>query len=301
MRYLLQERFLGACLGGLMGERLSNQEKLLLNRLKSNQIPWLEIHQEITTQMPLHLSQSLSWKDLTIDVAKKITISEIALVVFPIIIYYHDNLHQLEFLLHQAFEYWRIPLSDLDGILWWSIAISLVLREKLNPENLWQQLTITSQMRENSLNKDLTSLAVIFNRGLSITEVKTELSLVAHPSEITFLLSLYCFSQTPENFMLTMKQAMSLQNKDPNLLALTGFLSGAYNSRAGLSVNWEKFCQNGDEYQKIWQLEKKVFALWSGVYGRRNNVNISTIVATPRTLQNRSHLQIISQKEYESN
>ncbi len=300
MRYLLRERFLGACFGGVIGEQLNNQGKLSMEKIKPNQVSWLEIHQEITTQIPLHFTQSLFWEDLSINSGEKITISGMALAVFPIILYYHDNLHQLEFLLHQSAQYWQIPLSNIDGILWWSTAISLVLREKLTPEDLWQQLTVTSQIFTTSLSEDLGSLQILFDRGLSITEVTEELSLVTNPDNLPFLLSLYCFYQTPENFTLAMRQAMSVKNRDPDLLALTGFLSGAYNSRAGLPVNWEKFCQNGDNYQKILQLGRRVFAVWSGVYVPGNNVNISAIVVTPRTLQNRSHLKIISQKEYES-
>ncbi len=303
MRYLLQERFLGACFGAVIGEKLGNHEKFPRERIKPNQVSWLKIHQEITTQIPLHFDQSLCWEDLRINSASKITISEMALAVFPIILYYHDNLHQLELLLHQSAQYWQIPLSNLDGILWWSTAISLVLREKLNPEDLWQQLTVTSQTFINSLSKDLGSLQILFDRGLSITEVTEELSLAVQPSNLPFLLSLYCFYQTPENFTLTMKQAMSVKHRTSDLLVLTGFLSGAYNSRTGLPVNWEKFCQNQDNYQKILQLGKRVFAVWSGVYGgvdrEGKHVNISAIVVTPRTLQNRSHLKIISQKEYE--
>ncbi len=301
MRYLLRERFLGACFGGVIGEQLSKQEPISIDKIKSNQVSWLEINQEIMTQIPLHFDQSLSWEDLPINSGEKITISELALAVFPLILYYHDNLHQLEFLLHQSAQYWQIPWSNLDGILWWSTAISLVLREKLDPEDLWRQLTVSSEFFSTSLSDNLGNLQILFDRGLSITEVTTELSLVVTPDNLPFILSLYCFYQTPENFTLAMKQAMNVKRQTTDLLALTGFLSGAYNSRTGLPVNWEKFCHNGDNYQKICHLGRRVFALWSGVYVPGNHVNISAIVATPRTLQNRSDLTIISQKEYESN
>ena len=301
MRYLLRERFLGACFGGVIGAQLSTEEQLLRDKMRPNQFSWLEINQEITNQIPLHCDQSLSWEDLNFNSGKKITSSELALAIFPIILYYHDNLHQLEFLLHQSAQYWQIPWSNLDGILWWSTAISLVLREKLDPEDLWQQLTITSEIFITSFGNNLVNLQILFERGLSITEVTAELSLVVIPDNLPFLLSLYCFYQTPENFTLAMKQAMNVKHQTAALLALTGFLSGAYNSITGLPVNWEKFCHNGDDYQKIRHLGRKIFALWSGVYVPGNNVNIPAIVATPRTLQNRSHLTIISQKEYESN
>ena len=301
MRYLLQERFIGACLGSVIAERLPHRTKTSLKKLEDKQNFWLEIHQKVIIHMPLDLSQSLSWKDLNIKSGEKITISELALVVLPLILYYHDNFHQLEFSLHQSAQYWQIPSSDLDGIFWWSIAVSLILREKLNPEDLLQQLTAISQKFHLALSQDLVSLKNLFDRGLSITEVIVELSLLANPHDLPFLLSLYCFYQTPEDFTLTIKQAMSVQQVNPDLLALTGFLSGAYNSRVGLPINWDKFCQNRDDYPKIWQLGSRLFALWSGVYDLGNDVNIAAIVATPRTLQNRFHLKIISQKEYESN
>ena len=301
MRYLLQERFVGAYLGGVMAERLSPQTKTSLNKLDHNQIFWLEIHQEIMTQIPLDLSQSLSWEDLHINARSKITISELALILVPLILYYHDNLPQLEFFLAQNAQYWQIPTSDLAGIIWWSTAVSLTLRDKLNPEDLLSQLTFAAQRLDYSFGQDLVRLQSLFTKLLSVTEVAEELLLLANPQDLPFLLSLYCFYQTPENFALTLQQARRVQDLTCNLLALTGFLSGAYNSRIGLPVDWEKFWQNEDSYQKIWQLGRKNFALWSGVCDRGNDVNMTAIVATPRSLQNRVQLKIISQTEYESN
>ncbi|MGK7898428.1 MAG: hypothetical protein AB4372_33640 [Xenococcus sp. (in: cyanobacteria)] len=300
MRYLLQERFIGACLGGVIAERLCEQTKTSLNKLENNQLFWLEIHQEVISQIPLDFSQSLSWKDLSIKSGKKITISELALVILPLILYYHDNLPQLELVLYRSAQHWQIPDSHLDGILWWSIAVALILREKLNPEDLLHQLTATSKILRHSLPQDLVSLQKIFDRGLTIIEATAKLSLSTHPHTLPFILSLYCFYQTPEDFRLTIKQAMKVKYVNANLLALTGFLSGVYNSKIGLPSTWEKFCQNRDNYPKIWQLGARILALWSGVYDPGNDVNITAIIATPRTLQNRSHLKIISQKEYES-
>ena len=301
MRYLLRDRFLGACFGVVIAEELSAQENKLREGIKPQQISWLKINQEIATEIPLHCEQSLSWENLNLNLMQKITVSELALAVLPIILYYHDNLHQLESLLYQNAQYWRIPPSNLDGILWWSATISLILREKLVPEDLWQQLAMTCKIFSTSFRENLKSLQILFNQGLSIVEITEELSWTVNPGNLPFLLSLYCFFQTPENLSLALKQATKVENRTAELLALTGFLSGAYSSRTGLPVKWDKFCQNRDDYQKICQLGRRVFDLWSGVYLPGNNVNISAIVATPRTLQNRPHLTVISQKEYESN
>ncbi|MEM9274252.1 MAG: hypothetical protein AAGA80_15010 [Cyanobacteria bacterium P01_F01_bin.143] len=294
MRYSLQERFLGAYLGSLIGEKLS------IGIIETKPVPWLKIHQDIITQIPLSAGQSLSWENLTINITENNSLSEIALAILPIILYYHDNLTQLELLLHRTVQHWQIPLSNMDGILWWSAAISLILREKLTPENLWEQLILTSKIFTHSFEDNSASWQLLFDRGLSISEIIEELSLVAASEMLPFLLSLYCFYQTPENFALTIKQASTVKNRVSNILALTGFLSGAYNVRYTFPVNWRKFCQNGNDYKKTWQLGRNVFALWSGVYMPKNNVNISAIIATPRTLQNRSSLTIISQSDYES-
>ena len=289
MRYSLQERFLGAYLGSLIGEKLS------IGIIDTKPVPWLKIHQDLITQIPFSIGQSLSWENLPINITEYNSISEIALAVLPVILYYHDNLTQLELLLHQTAQHWQIPSSKMDGIIWWSTAISLILREKLAPENL---STMTSKIFTHSFCDNSANLQLLFDSGLSITEVIEELSLVAEIDMLPFLLSLYCFSQTPENFALTMKQAITVNKRVSNILALTGFLSGAYNTKLAFPVNWQKFCQNGDNYQKTWQLGRNIFALWSGVYMPKNHVNISAIIATPRTLQNRSSLTIISQREY---
>lgn len=291
MRYSLQERFIGAYFASVISE------EFLADQI--DPFPWLSINQEVVTQIPLFADQSLSWDNLRLKSAE-LTISEMALAILPIILYYHDNLSKLELLIYQAAQSWQISLSKIDGILWWSTAIALILREKLAPENLWQQISITSEIFKNSFQHNLDSLQNLCDRGLSITEVTEELSLITAPECLPFLLSLYCFYQTPENFVLTIKQANTLKNRVPRILALTGFLSGAYNTKIGLPIDWRKFSQNGDNYQKADQLGSKVFALWSGVNLSGRNIDISAIIATPRTLQNRPGLTIISQKEYES-
>jgi|GEM_PF-4631110 len=292
MRYSLQERFIGAYFASVISEELS------MGQIK--RVPWFSMNQEVITQIPVSANQYLSWENLQFKSAELASISEMALAILPIILYYHDNLSKLESLIYQTAQFWQIPLSKIDGILWWSAAISLILREKLAPENLWKQISITSKIFKNSFQHNLDGLQSLCDRGLSITEVTEKLSLIAAPECLPFLISLYCFYQTPENSVLTIKQASIVKNRVPRILALTGFLSGAYNTRMGLPINWEKFSQNGDNYQKAYQLGSKVFALWSGINVSGKNIDMSAIIATPRTLQNRPGLTIISQKEYES-
>ncbi|WP_144053349.1 hypothetical protein [Xenococcus sp. PCC 7305] len=302
MRYSLQERFLGAFFGSVIGEQWQHQdiqEKISTEKLKPEQTPWLAVHQKLVAQIPLSWDLSLSWENWELNRAKKLTSSEIAIALLPIILYYHDNLTQLEFLLQQVIQDWKIPLSNIHGLLLWSTGISLALREKIAPEYLWKQLSVNSKFFASSAPYKLENLQTLFDRGLSITEVTEELSLVVSQDMLPFLLSLYCFYQTPENFLLAIKQAFRVDNTVSGLMALTGCLSGAHNSRIGLPVNWEKLCQRENDYQKIWQLASRVFATWSGVYLPGNNVTISAVVSTPQTFQTRSNLKIISQKEYE--
>ena len=110
---------------------------------------------------------------------------------------------------------------------------------------------------------------------------------------IPISLALYCFLSTPEDFGLAVlrsaRTAWSTQT-----CTIVGILSGAYNSSAGLPVEWRQkigveFLGMKDEVE-IMKLAKSLWAIWCGVYDINNvRQNLVPAVAASNVIRPRSH------------
>jgi hypothetical protein len=85
-------------------------------------------------------------------------------------------------------------------------------------------------------------------------------------SQIPFVIACYCLLSTPEDFTLSIDRAAATPQPEI-VIALTGFLSGAYNTLRGIPLSWQAQVKleinSGLNY---YQLVDRLFATWSGVY-----------------------------------
>jgi hypothetical protein len=151
--------------------------------------------------------------------------NKLALVLLPIILYFHENLSELEIIFKE--------LETGENLKIWSEIISLICTEKVKQKYLKQ----------------------------------AELAL-----------AIYCFICTPEDFNLTLKRAKIISNcQDKIIVALTGVLSGVYNSKQYLVE-----IEDGQANQEIDRLAENLFMKWCGVYNmkqiqKNNLINVANI------------------------
>ena len=251
MRYTLLNRFQGALLGAAIGEilganasdRLTPQARLdRANR--SDASIWLTVQDwgfqpvssldqsrvgwgSLAIRQLRHLlqSDSLTQLDLQLDLLPKLEPSGLAIATLPIALFYHENPDLMQAQLRQAMTQWQIEAEQAIDVLLVGYTLSLILREQFSPATL-----ITDLIRYFDLPQ-IHPLISPLNR--------LQLDVALPPATTSpVLLALAAFLKTPESYRLSMLQAAQAQVQPSVVCAIVGALSGAYNGKAGLPLDW---------------------------------------------------------------
>ena len=310
MRYCALSRFKGAWLGSVLGEALANHQ-YKSDRIKIIQYQppqWLSPRNTIAEA--LIKNKGLSAESILNIDYNQLTNSgksdRAALLLLPLIIFCADNIELFKDIVTHDNLYLLESAEAIEDVLIWGYAISLALKEKLGAEaldasSLIEQVLTGVGVNKTSLIKKLEIVDKAWRCGSSFNELSKELSGFGDRSQTAIALSFYCFASTPEDFALAVKRAANTGNVALTTAALTGALSGAYNSLTGIPLYWNIFGNKNQDYREVMTTAKELFDTWSGVYAPQNQ-NISddsvfSAVASPLIIQTRTSLKIISQTE----
>jgi ADP-ribosylglycohydrolase len=280
MRYSLVSRFRGTLLGVLLGQTLAQRyqqqsqvctdmgkiavlgtESLIaLGRLDLND--WLERQ----LQKSPHL-------DTTDDVSPQIILATI-----PAALFFHENKIKLRQNLIHVLKIWEDDpiVRDVTLALGYAIAQSLV--EQLEPRSLIPQIISFIGETETSVPQQLLKVNDLLKQRAGLERVQAELSREAEWSHAIGT-AFYCFLSTLEDFRLTVLRAIcngDIRKQDSWCLhsqtigAITGALSGAYNSTMGIPAKWQVWfspTQEMTSFDQMLELADALVTVWSGVYG----------------------------------
>ncbi|MGV2831060.1 hypothetical protein [Myxosarcina sp. GI1(2024)] len=314
MRYCLLSRFQGAWLGSILGEALVAKnhfsDRLKITNYQTSQ--WLKLRNKIATAIvnQKHLQTKLSSNG-----------DSLALVLLPLILEGHESLEILQATLIQN-KFTELEITPngkqefsvtnpnqvkmLKNVLLWGYAISLALKAKLNVDNPIEQILagVEADFTSAALIEQLHIVNWALKQGRSLNKMLEVLLSLDEHCLSAIALSLYCFANTPQDFYLAVSRARSLPYVTIDFqqitAALTATLSGAYNSLAGIPTSWQMFGNHNQIYRQEQKTAVNLFNYWLGVYLLQkpaNNCNL-TVVATPKIIQPRSSLKIISQTDY---
>ena len=218
------------------------------------------------------------------------TASNAIIASLPVSLMYHEDELKLQQKLRQWGNVWQncleVNLSNL--VIGYTIAQALT--ERLDPRTIIPKIinyigekeSIVDQLRqvEKLINQgaNLDAAINIFSKNVSFFDngqISNEGQQRAQSSAffIPVCLALYCFLSTPEDFGLAVlcsaRTAWSTQ-----VCAIVSTLSGAYNSIAGVPVEWRQkmgveLLGMKDEVE-IMKLAKSLWAVWCGVYDPNN-------------------------------
>ncbi|MEM1172136.1 MAG: ADP-ribosylglycohydrolase family protein [Cyanobacteria bacterium P01_H01_bin.35] len=228
----------------------------------------------------------------------------------PVSLMYHEDKFKLQQKLQQLGKVWENDLEVNLGNLVVGYIISQILIEKLDP------LTIIGKIidyigEKEPLVGQLRQVEKLINQGANLDAAINHLSKNVKSLEkkqifcegqqrslssaffIPISLALYCFLSTPEDFGLAVLRS-ARTGWASQTCTIVGTLSGAYNSSAGVPVEWRQ--KTGLELlgmkdeMEIMNLAKSLWAVWSGVYNP-NNVTQSMIpaVAASNVIRPRPH------------
>jgi hypothetical protein len=266
MRYTLLNRFQGSLLGAAIGEILGAN---CSDRHLPDEMPegtglssWLTVHHwgfqpsaalnagwgSLAIRHLRHLLQTGSLTDLPLPKLDSLpeldpSLSGLAIATLPIALFYHENPDQMQAQIQLALAHWqthwqqaheqangqlRSPVQPVAeaaiSVLLVSYTLSLILREQFSPATL-----ITDFIHYF----DLPQTDFLISQLDRLLQTEPLL-----PTSNPALLALAAFLKTPDNYRLSLLQAAQTQVQPSVACAIVGALSGAYNGKAGLPLDW---------------------------------------------------------------
>jgi len=328
MRYSLGSRFRGTLLGAAIGEKLekadsfrqplSFQEKPLAQSVEQQNLPVSSESQlvRLTIQGTKSLIRqgkfnSNDWQDALVKNSgsfqpspnEEKAINEISttaiITTLPIALFYHENEIKLRQNLQLALgAVGQDDPESRDGALAVGYAIAQSLKEKLHlPDLIPQIISFLGESQTHTLQK-LKHVKTLLEQNAGLEQAATELSHDVQPSNV-IALAFYCFLSTLEDFRLSIMRA-ACKSVQPQLTsAITGALSGAYNSTSGIPASLRlELSRTGTQLSgsgmtaetEMLELSDSLVAVWSGVYDQANHeAELTQIaaIAAPRTIRSR--------------
>ncbi len=277
MRYSLGSRFKGTILGALLGEKTAFSRRNQLQgagTLKITSLHWSDMTIECASSLiSLGRFDQQDWQKAKQQELTNLENSYWAiLATLPVALFFHENPIKLRHNLLLAAQIWQNDPVVRDGILAVGYAIAQSLTEKLTSISLISQTISFIGETSTDLPQQLLKVNNLLEDGAGLERVQAEFSKeekLSHSIGVAF----YCFMSTIEDFRLSVLRALQNSHRPPEISAITGALSGAYNSAVGIPISWQVMLvqANSTEGQvsssrRMVELADALAAVWSGVY-----------------------------------
>ncbi|MGK7899895.1 MAG: ADP-ribosylglycohydrolase family protein [Hormoscilla sp.] len=278
MRYTIESRFQGAFLGAAVGEMLGiSITSRSWHQLGSPPANWWDLDiGQLSRFLP-------GWGSYAVRGCKSLIAggplegnmpvgNEATATTLPYALFFHEDAEKLRRKLNQlaAGQLSGSVGETKDATLAIGYCLLQIALEKFDHRSIIPQI-INYIQSDGELTSELEQVQTLLLVGASLETASSVLS-------NSIAKALYCFATTPEDFRLSVMRALRIARAQPQLVAaLTGAMSGAYNSIVGIPVSWRMaMAQMSDKIllpcwgvtsgAEIVQLASNLFAAWSGVY-----------------------------------
>lgn len=315
MRYSLSSRFRGTLLGAALGDLLGKSTAVIEQRAdfqwnclavlgaqslirlgRFDLEDWCDAFNK-NSILRLEAPSSLAH---TMHLAS----TKAIIATLPIALFYHENEIKLRQNVQQLVTLWQddsvgavMQASLLDGALALGYAIAKSLTEKLNADTLIPQTIAFLGEPHTQVAQHLAQVQMLLEQAASLERAVTELVRDAWPST-AIALAFYCFLSTVEDLRLSVLRAVNTGYEPQITSAITGALSGAYNSTAGIPSSWRiAVSRTNAKHLAAWgitseaqmlELSDSLVAVWSGMYDQgKYSAELTPIaaIAAPRVIR----------------
>lgn len=247
--------------------------------------------------------QTIGSLDTTRLLASGANTGKLAIATLPIALFFHDDLLLQQQHLRQTVQTWGGTPSMEDWAAVFGYAIAQMLKEQLNPSQLishllsdWSGADPDLRQRSPQILPALELLGSLIEQGTASRLTVLRLEELLPQDHKTIALALYCFLCTPDSWQLSVLHAARFLPINPVLGALTGCLSGAYNSHSSLPIAWKtaslqsfSCAQSSSAPITCAELATRLLAAWSGMFDSSHRLAANTLpVASPRFSYSRS-------------
>ncbi|MBR8838415.1 MAG: ADP-ribosylglycohydrolase family protein [Stigonema ocellatum SAG 48.90 = DSM 106950] len=306
MRYSLVSRFRGTILGVLLGEIITkSQDKLLsVERLHTTSLHGVRMAvvgaESLISLGRFDLDDWRSRQQECSHLDETLTVSPAAiLATLPLGLFFHENTIKLRENLLLLVKMWENDPLVRDGTLALGFAIAQSLTEKLSSVTLLHQTISFIGETSTSLPEQLLKVNYLLNYQAGLEKAQAEL-ITEEKLSSTIAMAFYCFLDTLEDFRLSVLRATQNDDTLQGVSAITGALSGAYNSTAGIPTTWQVLLQHAKSqeseltsFSQVLKLADALVAEWSGVYNGSYSTEVTDekswlslqAIASPRVIR----------------
>ncbi|ABA19659.1 conserved hypothetical protein [Trichormus variabilis ATCC 29413] len=276
MRYSLVSRFRGAFVGGILGENLAkggvgNNREGFSNFARTI-IPGTESLIKLG-KLDVDEWQIGYQKEFITSPGNSGIENKLIFATIPVALFFHENPVKLRQNLVRVSKIWDDAPVVRDSNLAIGYAIAQSLTEKLHLHTIIPQIISFIGETETLLPQKLLIIHKLLEEHAGLERLKAELSReekLSHATAVAF----YCFLSTLEDFRFSVLRSLQLESMhSQTITAITGILSGSYNSTVGIPANWQTSLlptnSTANEETNLCQMLELADALagvWSGVY-----------------------------------
>lgn len=282
MKHLLLNRFQGALIGG--NTIYLSPYQITPNQLMIDTTPALISG---ITKLTDHNRFDLQiWAESTYSAISSPDRSIVAML--PLMLFFHDDRVKLREILINVSQTWQLDWETCSSAVAIGYIISRSLTESFNHQTIIPQLLDEMTNLHPLLFQELSTISALLAQSISLHQINQQLTTIPHPIISPTVLAIYCFLSTPEDFSLATRRAYHTKNRSQLTCALTGVLSGAENSLAGIPLNGYIATQEKSQWLFA---ATRLLSAWAGVHHEHSlsHSNVDSLsVASPQVMQRRN-------------
>lgn len=244
MNQSLLNGFRGSLLGPIIAHKIINPKETVLNwQIISQKIIIDLIQKEIISP---ETCQAIASDD------EQLTSGELILGILPLILFFHETEYLLSEQLEKIEKHINLTKKILEEAVLFRQIIYLIFKQE---EDCLKNIF--------DLSPSLKKIQTFLDNQIPLTELERQFRQQTVLDDNYLLLSLYCFSRTPDNFKLSILQASRFNN--PLILSITATLSGAYNGYSNIPLPWRLTITPDKDYKRLYQQISQLWVKWAGV------------------------------------
>jgi ADP-ribosylglycohydrolase len=207
------------------------------------------------------------------------------LAMIPLILFFHADRVKLREIVISVSQSLHLDWETCSSAIAIGYIISRSMTETFTPRTILAELAADMNNLHPGLLQQLSIIEWALNRPTSIQQLKQQLTQEIHHSILATAIAIYCFFSTLEDFNLSILRAYHSDADNRLTCAVTGILSGAYNSLTGIPINGDIATQARGRWMEA---AENILNLWAGFSDINQGRALVVSIASPRVIQGRN-------------
>jgi hypothetical protein len=184
------------------------------------------------------------------------------IAMLPLMLFFHEDRLKLREVIINISHGWQLDWETCSSAVAIGYLVSRSLTESLKIRTVIPQLLDEMTNLHPAIFQELSTLDRSLAGSISLHQVERRLAKSEHPIVTSVLLAIYGFMATPADFSVATRRVARLESRSLLTCALTGILSGAYNSLTGIPLNGCIATQDRTQWQAF---AAQLLNAWAGV------------------------------------